>query len=277
MTKLYYLYKIENLLNGKTYIGITSNPKSREYQHLRKPKIESPLLSLAVGKYGKDSFNFEILVCGTKGYIADLETKAIDLYNSITPNGYNIKPGGETGLGGYKIDKRKDDKSVYVSGFWFNSIRLASEKLGISKSTLHKRKANGAIGDIVKPEIIKKRVDDKPIYVSGFWFPATRYAKFVLCKDGESIRRNGLIGRILPKFGAPEYKENRRKGMLGLNSGPSNGMFGKRNTSRSRVVLVEGVRYPSISEAVRKTDYTKSQIEKRLKKGHPDFKYTQEP
>lgn len=131
-------------------------------------------------------------------------------------------------------------------------------------------------GDVCSGYKIAKRRDDKAIYVDDFWFPATRYAIPVLCRNGETIKRRGFLGRVMPKVGTPEYTHARSKGMLGVNSGCSNGMYGKRNTSRSRAVVIEGVYYPSITEAVKLTGYTKSQIEKRIKKGHPDFKYAQE-
>ncbi|AMR57790.1 putative homing endonuclease [Pseudomonas phage vB_PsyM_KIL4] len=63
--------------------------------------------------------------------------------------------------------------------------------------------------------------------------------------------------------------------MKGKNSGERNGMFGRKNPSRNRAVIVEGVQYESISDAVNNTEYTKSQIEKRLAKGVDGFSYTQ--
>ena len=50
-------------------------------------------LGLAIEKYGKESFTFEIL-----GYFEnynEVEKEMIQKYNCITPNGYNIQAGGE--------------------------------------------------------------------------------------------------------------------------------------------------------------------------------------
>ena len=273
--KSYYLYKITNLVNGKCYIGLTGIPKAREYQHLRKPKIESKLISSAVNKHGRDKFKFEVLVEGSLDYISDLESKAIELFSTIAPQGYNVKPGGTIGLAGYTISARKDDKPVYIHGFWFESLRRASATLNISQSTLRKRIIRGTAGDIAKT-VIKSRSDDISIYVDGFWFPSTRHAKLYLCPNGENIKRKGFLGEILPKFGTPAYTLKRSNGMKGINAGESNGMYGKRVTVNAKRVCVQGVEYPSLTEAVRQTGFTRSQIEKRLKKGDKDFFYVQE-
>lgn len=217
-----YLYKITNLINGKVYIGQTVNPKRRWYTHQRR-KDGCPKLYAAINKYGADNFRFEILVIGSKEYINNLESLAIEKFDSME-NGYNIRPGGDV-CSGYKIAKRRDDKAIYIN---------------------------------------------------DFWFPATRYALPVFCRNGETIKRKGFLGRVMPKFGTPEYTLVRSKGMKGVNSGSSNGMYGRRNTSRSRAIIIEGVCYPSLTDAVNLTEYTKSQIQKRIIKGHPDFKYAQE-
>ncbi|AMR57788.1 putative endonuclease [Pseudomonas phage vB_PsyM_KIL4] len=98
-----YLYKITNKVNGKTYIGITRDPDSRRKQHLVwKRQSSNSILKLAIDKYGKDAFEFEILVAGDLSYIKDLEIKAILAYDSLAGigHGYNIHSGGGHNNGG---------------------------------------------------------------------------------------------------------------------------------------------------------------------------------
>lgn len=89
-----YLYQITNLINNKLYIGITNNYKKRWNNH---KCCNSPNMAIAkaIKKYGVENFKFELLYSGLSIEEADeLEKKLIKEKNSMTPNGYNIKPGG---------------------------------------------------------------------------------------------------------------------------------------------------------------------------------------
>ena len=92
-----HLYKITNLVNGKIYIGITNNPKKRWRSHVHyanKTSDRSQVVSLAICKYGKDNFSFEVICSGERSYISDLEIAAISSYGSRVPDGYNVDGGG---------------------------------------------------------------------------------------------------------------------------------------------------------------------------------------
>ena len=59
-----YIYKIENTVNGKVYIGQTNDPEQRKRAHfggLKRNKHENPYLQSAWNKYGEDSFYFEVI------------------------------------------------------------------------------------------------------------------------------------------------------------------------------------------------------------------------
>lgn len=88
------IYKIENKINHKIYIGQSNDPNRRFNEHCeRSPKYRS-LIHEAIIKYGKENFSLEIL-----GWYEDYNEKEIEFiqqYRSLVPNGYNICEGGQS-------------------------------------------------------------------------------------------------------------------------------------------------------------------------------------
>ena len=73
MIKIFCVYKITNLINSKSYIGITQrDPQIRFNEHFSNKK---ELLYKAKEKYEKERYY-------------------IKLYNTLVPNGYNLSIGG---------------------------------------------------------------------------------------------------------------------------------------------------------------------------------------
>lgn len=96
------IYKIENKINHKIYIGQSKDPNKRFAQHCERKVKYTSLTNNAINKYGKDNFSFEII-----GWFDDYNEKGkyyIAYYNSLTPNGYNISIGGEEPPHGYGED-----------------------------------------------------------------------------------------------------------------------------------------------------------------------------
>ncbi len=100
-SKVAYIYKITNKINGKLYIGETiQNYKDRWRQHknFQSQYYTCPILKQAFIKYGIDNFNFEVIQECSFDERFELEKKYIEKYNSIAPyGGYNFLPGGEGG------------------------------------------------------------------------------------------------------------------------------------------------------------------------------------
>ena len=86
------IYKIENLVNGKLYIGQSVNLRKRRTRHfteLRNNKHTNPHLQRAFNKYGEKNFNFEIILyCNTED-LNYYENFFINLYKTQS-SGYNI-------------------------------------------------------------------------------------------------------------------------------------------------------------------------------------------
>lgn len=83
------IYKIENLLTHKIYIGQSVHIETRWSEHCR-PSANS-VISNAIHKYGKDNFSFEILKKCKESELDKWEEYYINFYNSIVPNGYNVE------------------------------------------------------------------------------------------------------------------------------------------------------------------------------------------
>ena len=59
------IYQIRNIVNGKIYVGQTTDLATRRYGHFRlleENQSHNPHLQNAYNKYGKDSFVFEVLI-----------------------------------------------------------------------------------------------------------------------------------------------------------------------------------------------------------------------
>ena len=89
------LYKITNLISGKAYVGVSKNIKKRFSVHCGNHNGKPTYINSAICKYGKDNFEFKILLTGTIDYCYGIEAKAIVAFDTLTPNGYNIAGGGE--------------------------------------------------------------------------------------------------------------------------------------------------------------------------------------
>lgn len=101
------VYKIENQINHKVYIGQSIDIHKRWYEHKsaafnpNEPRYEAQI-SQAIRKYGLDNFKFEIIATlspeqYSRDSLNELEKYYIALYDSFR-YGYNATPGGEYGV-----------------------------------------------------------------------------------------------------------------------------------------------------------------------------------
>ena len=99
-----YIYKFENKVNGKIYVGQTTRKvKIRYNEHLRASEKELDQLPIhrAIKKYGIENFIFEIICeiesnCKEKlvDKLNNLEINYISELDCVVPNGYNVSVGG---------------------------------------------------------------------------------------------------------------------------------------------------------------------------------------
>lgn len=97
----YYIYKIENIVNHKKYIGLTNNiqrRRSRHFTDLKCNRHDNSFLQKEYNIYGLENFSFEVIYNGDCTYeeISDKEKYYIKEYDSYY-NGYNQNEGGNFG------------------------------------------------------------------------------------------------------------------------------------------------------------------------------------
>lgn len=93
------IYKFENKLNNKVYIGKSTNIYVRYKVHLKNvANGKTTRFYSALRKYGIDNFNFEIIEECPKKRLNERERYYISIYNSNDPSyGYNMTVGGDGG------------------------------------------------------------------------------------------------------------------------------------------------------------------------------------
>ena len=123
------IYKWENLINHKCYIGqsIDLNKRiSHHFSNIRSGKCDNPLYR-AIQKYGIDNFDLTVIETfkssdNIKSTLDEKEKYYIQKYDSFGNNGYNQTLGGDGGILGYKFT---EEQKRHVS---INSTKVAENK-----------------------------------------------------------------------------------------------------------------------------------------------------
>lgn len=93
------IYKIENRINLKCYIGITGQTIQNRWKvHCSEANLGTRHRAIhsALAKYGIENFEFSIIgYAETEDLAKRSECLAIKIYNSLSPNGYNLTSGGD--------------------------------------------------------------------------------------------------------------------------------------------------------------------------------------
>jgi group I intron endonuclease len=94
-----WIYAATNLVNNKRYVGqTTGDPKDRENAHIKSASRVMLPFARAIMKYGPENFEFQVIYCAFDKLSLDLaEDYFIIEYNTLSPNGYNLKRGGAPG------------------------------------------------------------------------------------------------------------------------------------------------------------------------------------
>ena len=108
------IYKITNKLNNMSYIGITSRTLEYRWNMHIQPASQCKYLHNAIMKYGKKNFTIEeVFTCFDYDAANEMESHFITLYNTMVPNGYNLREGGKYGKMS-EGSKEKNRESQYI-------------------------------------------------------------------------------------------------------------------------------------------------------------------
>jgi len=107
------IYKIENNINGKIYIGLTTKDLSKRIAgHIAENKS---YIQKALNKYGLQSFAVSVIDSAeSREILCEKERHWIQHYNSKVPNGYNLTDGGDGLINPSKVVRRAIAKKVSV-------------------------------------------------------------------------------------------------------------------------------------------------------------------
>lgn len=134
------IYKIENLINHKIYIGQSVDIKKRWREHRfsanhKDSKDHNMPIHLAMAKYGENNFSLEILEECDEKLLNEKEIYWIEKYNSYK-NGYNATIGGCQNHEHLGIPVELYDlNGKYVTEY--PNITEAAKAIGVSRNTIY--------------------------------------------------------------------------------------------------------------------------------------------
>lgn len=164
------IYKISNNFNDKEYIGQTWAEINERFKGHCSPGSKCVKLRNAIQSHGKENFSIELLWEGecTQEQLDEYEIELIGLFDTLDPNGYNLKEGGSGGKHSLESRQKMSEaltnpspetrmkRSMALSG------RIVSEETKKRQSESHKgkpiseetkQKISGALkGRILTPE-----------------------------------------------------------------------------------------------------------------------------
>ena len=128
------IYKIQNKINHKIYIGQSINIQRRFNQH--KNKKDNFYIHKAIQKEGVQNFIFSIIEKCDSTQLNKKEKYWIQFYDSLTPKGYNMIQGGTNGAG---IANGKAVEQYSLQGELiqiYYSAQEASRQTGVQSSNI---------------------------------------------------------------------------------------------------------------------------------------------
>jgi len=161
--------------SGKMYVGQTIQPLDKRWkQHIdasrKEYKDHCKVLNKSLRKYGDKHFKIEILEECEEEYLNEKELLYIEKYNTIVPNGMNIKKGGSDtkqkisdSLKGRQVsNKMNPDLPMYMlkvkNGYRICNHPMGPEKRFISKSKTDEYNYNRAIEYLNKLNILEEPI-----------------------------------------------------------------------------------------------------------------------
>jgi group I intron endonuclease len=154
------IYKITCKPTGMAYVGQTIQGLSKRIKQHREQRSYCRCLSEAIKEHNWSNFEVETLWQGNSKLLSDMEVKFIEEYNTMAPNGYNLREGGG------KSEKVSED----------------SRQLMIEKQREISLRRGGLLGTIKE---IKSKVDGRTTSWSVIGYRDGKGYKLANCKTKE--------------------------------------------------------------------------------------------
>ena len=204
-----FIYKITNLINGKSYIGetIRKDPNIRWKQHLASARAlrGCPYLTTAIRKHGVENFKFQVLIICFDEDRFIYEQQYIKKYNTLIPNGYNATECGRGGFIGRQHSEETKKKISQKSKLYFElkpeMRKEVTERCKLNSQKMHEGKKK------VKEEQVNKLVEEGKSLDE-----ATKIVKMSHSHFGKetSIEIKNKISLSLKKYYSDENVKNKR-------------------------------------------------------------------
>jgi group I intron endonuclease len=208
------IYKITNKNNGKIYIGQSIDLKRRKQEYKRSGGSRgfNSVIKKAILKHSWDNFDFEILVYAEgKDYLNLLECNMIKHYNSLLPNGYNARPGGNDSFFTEETRKKMSEKKKDYSKNYeaMQKLRVARANQIITKETYNKISKtistlvwmnDGIKSYRIRPELIDKRLSEGLVYgrLKNFVTDEFRQKnRNITTKQWQKVKSTGHTGNLI--------------------------------------------------------------------------------
>jgi len=155
-----YIYKIINKITSKYYIGQTIQELNDRWRHHKSPKSNCRYLKLAIQKYGIENFKFDLICICFDNDLDKYESEYIKKYNSLVPNGYNLREGGNS-------SRHNEETKNKISESLKNRTDIIRSKSQLGKPHTEEVKnkiSKALIGIKKKPETIQKMREQRLKY-----------------------------------------------------------------------------------------------------------------
>lgn len=183
-----YIYQIINRITNQSYIGQTTQDLYERWRQHKKKKSNCRYLKAAFNKYGIEKFDFKLICIGFDNNLNDLEIFYINKFNSIVPNGYNLRSGGNNG--GKHHEETKNKISDSLKGR--TDIINAKNRLGIHHTEETKKKISDSLKgrtDIVRHSYYKNKNINQYDLNNNF---IKSFNNIILASKYNNISRNGI-------------------------------------------------------------------------------------